>query len=148
LFASEHGPSSEDALRAHDEINVIKSGANYGWPLVVGAPHRSGLTDPLISWNERTTPPSGMTFWRGALHVATLRSEALVRVRLSRSAEAWRVESIERLFHDGDRSRYGRLRDAVVGPDGALYVMTNNRDGRGSAQTGDDRILRISASGS
>jgi quinoprotein glucose dehydrogenase len=145
LFASEHGPSSESLLRAHDEINLIKKGANYGWPLVVGAPRRNGLADPLISWNQRTTPPSGMTFWRGALYVATLRSEALARIAVSRVGEGWRVDSIERLFHDGNDGRYGRLRDAVAGPDGALYVLTNNRDGRGSPRPGDDRILRITA---
>lgn len=145
LFAAEHGPSGEDGLRAHDEINVIRPGANYGWPIVVGAPHREGFVDPLIAWTDRTTPPSGMSFWHGALYVATLRSETLVRVRLARDGGSWRVQSIERLFHDGDRARYGRLRDAVVGPDGALYVLTNNRDGRGSARPGDDRILRITA---
>jgi quinoprotein glucose dehydrogenase len=146
LFAAEHGPSGEDGLRAYDEINVIRAGANYGWPLVVGAPHRPGLVDPLIAWADRTTPPSGMSFWRGALYVATLRSQALVRVRLAHDGGGWRAAVIERLFHDGDRSRYGRLRDAVVGPDGALYVLTNNRDGRGTPREGDDRILRISAS--
>jgi quinoprotein glucose dehydrogenase len=145
LFAGEHGPSGEDGLRAYDEINVIRPGANYGWPLVVGAPRRPGLTDPLIAWADHTTPPSGMSFWRGALYVATLRSQTLVRVHLVRDDNAWRAATIERLFHDGDRSRYGRLRDAVVGPDGALYVLTNNRDGRGSPREGDDRILRVSA---
>jgi quinoprotein glucose dehydrogenase len=145
LFASEHGPSGEDGLRAHDEINLIAKDGNYGWPLVVGAPRRSGLIDPLVSWNERTTPPSGMAFWRGALYVATLRSQALVRIALSRAGGTWRVEAIERWFDDGERPRYGRLRDAVVGPDGALYVLTNNRDGRGSPRAGDDRILRIAA---
>ena len=143
LFASEHGPAGEDGLSAHDEVNVIAKGGNYGWPLVVGAPGRNGLVDPLVSWNERTTPPSGMAFWRGALYVATLRSQALVRIALARSGDSWRVQAIERWFHDGDRTRYGRLRDAVVGPDGALYVLTNNRDGRGSPRAGDDRILRI-----
>lgn len=145
LFAAEHGPSGEDGLRAHDEINVIRAGGNYGWAVVVGAPHRTPFVDPVIAWNERTTPPSGMSFWRGALYVATLRSETLVRARFARENDAWRATSIERLFHDGDRGRYGRLRDAVVGPDGALYVLTNNRDGRGSAHPGDDRILRIAA---
>ena len=145
LFAAEHGPSGEDGLRAYDEINVIRPGGNYGWPLVVGAPRRQGLIDPLIAWPDRTTPPSGMSFWRGALYVATLRSQALIRVRLSHDSGAWHAAAIERLFHDGDRSRYGRLRDAVVGPDGALYVLTNNRDGRGNPREGDDRVLRVSA---
>lgn len=145
LFESEHGPTGEDGLRAHDEINVIRKGANYGWPLVVGAPHRPGLTDPLIAWNNRTTPPSGIAFWHGDLYVATLGSEALVRISLNRQRDAWHATRIERWFTNGDESRYGRLRAATVGPDGALYVLTNNRDGRGAPRTGDDRILRITA---
>jgi glucose/arabinose dehydrogenase len=139
LFASEHGPSGEFGLRAHDEINVIAPGANYGWPLAVGAPGRAPLVDPIVAWPDRTTPPAGIAFWRGDLFVATLRSEALIRIRLERAGEGWRAAAIERWFD----SRYGRLRDAVVGPDGALYVLTSNRDGRGRARQGDDRILRI-----
>lgn len=142
LFASEHGPSGEFGLRAFDEINVIAGGQNYGWPLVVGAAGRPSLVDPVVSWPNRTTPPSGATFWRGDLYVATLASEALIRVRLEQSH--WRAAAIERWFAAGDRDgRYGRMRDAVAGPDGALYVLTNNRDGRGRPRRGDDRILRI-----
>ncbi len=143
LFESEHGPSGEDGLHAHDEINVIQKGDNYGWPLVVGAPGREGLTDPLIAWNDRTTPPSGIAFWHDRLYVATLGSEALVRVALSQAKGGWKVDGIERLFTDGQHSRYGRLRAAVVGPDDALYVLTSNRDGRGDPRTGDDKILKI-----
>ena len=145
LFASEHGPSFEGLLRAHDEINLVRAGANYGWPTVVGAPGKPGLTDPLIAWTERTTPPGGMAFWRGDLFIATLRSEALVRVSFAREGGAWRAAAIERWFHDGEDGRYGRLRDAVAGPDGALYVLTSNRDGRGRARASDDRILRFVA---
>jgi quinoprotein glucose dehydrogenase len=147
LFESEHGPSGEDGLRAHDEINVIAKGTNYGWPIAVGAPGRQGLADPLIAWNDRTTPPGGIAFWRGDLFVPTLGSEALVRVSLAHSGGDWRVTRIERWFNDGSDSRYGRLRAATVGPDGALYVLTSNRDGRGDPRKGDDRILRITATG-
>ena len=147
LFESEHGPSGEDGLSAHDEINVIRKGANYGWPIVVGAPAREGLADPLIAWNDRTTPPGGIAFWRNDLFVPVLGSAALVRVSLAHQDDAWRVTRIERWFNDGDDSRYGRLRTAVVGPDGALYVLTSNRDGRGRTHKGDDRILRITAGG-
>ncbi len=143
LFESEHGPSGEDGLHAHDEINVIVKGANYGWPVVVGAPGRDGLADPLIAWNARTTPPSGIAFWHDRLYVTTLGSEALVRVALSHGDDGWRVMEIGRLFTDGTKARYGRLRAAVAGPDGALYVLTSNRDGRGEPRKGDDRILRI-----
>lgn len=142
LFASEHGPSGEFGLSAHDEINVVRAGGNYGWPRIVGAPGQAPFLDPLVAWKRETTPPSGMAFWRGDLYVATLRSQALVRIVLSPPGSGHRVRRIERWFALGDR-RPGRLRDAVVGPDDLLYVLTNNRDGRGSPRSGDDRILRL-----
>jgi len=158
LFASEHGPSGEFGLGGHDEINLIVRGTNYGWPRAVGAPGVPSYRDPLVVWKTPTTPPSGIAFWRGDLYVATLRSQALMRIALARAGESpratndaplsgragndYRVTRIERWFAGGD-DRPGRLRDAVAGPDGALYVLTNNRDGRGRPREGDDRILRI-----
>jgi quinoprotein glucose dehydrogenase len=149
LFASEHGPSGEGGLRAYDEINVIRAGGNYGWGLMVGAPGRPGFIDPLVAWPDTTTPPSGMAFWRGDLMVATLASQALIRISVARQGDGWAATRIERWFvaQRGGRGTFGRLRDAVVGPDGALYVLTNNRDGRGAPQPGDDRILRLAPSG-
>ncbi len=148
LFASEHGPSGEFGLRAFDEINVIAAGGNYGWPRVVGAPGVSPYADPLVAWPDLTTPPGGMAFWRGDLFVATLRSQALVRIGIERTPGGWRVGAIERWFVDRSQGgRFGRLRDAVVGPDGALYVLTSNRDGRGRPRPEDDRILRIEPEG-
>lgn len=144
LFESEHGPSGEFGTYAHDEINVIQPGANFGWPKVIGAPGDPRYRDPIAVWPESSTPPSGVTFWHGDLFVATLRSEALLRIGVAKGANGWKVTRIARWFatapHEG---HYGRLRDAVAGPDGALYVLTNNRDGRGNPRAGDDRILRI-----
>ncbi len=161
LFSSEHGPSGEYGLRGRDIVNVIVRGGNYGWPREVGAGGLDEYEDPLIMWEE-ATPPAGMAFWRGDLYLATLRSEALMRIAVQPigspaggkiggalgsaggASKSYRVESIEGLFA---RSRYngtyGRLRDAVAGPDGALYVLTSNRDGRGNPRRGDDKILRI-----
>ena len=145
LYATEHGPSGEVGFSAYDEINVITQGGNYGWPRVVGAPDVEGYTDPLIAWAEISTPPSGAAFWHGDLFVATLGSEALVRIRMN----GGRVTGIERWFADKRwfdediRSRSGRLRDAVRGPDGALYVLTGNHDWRGDRRLDSDRILRI-----
>ncbi|HKJ88298.1 MAG TPA: PQQ-dependent sugar dehydrogenase [Gammaproteobacteria bacterium] len=143
LLASEHGPSGEMGLHAYDEINVIRKGGNYGWPLVVGAPGKAPYVDPLASWPETTTPPSGMAFHGGDLFVATLGSEALLHIVLDRDGD-YRVKRMERWFRARDgASRFGRLRAAVAGPDGALYVLTSNRDGRGSPHPEDDRILRL-----
>jgi glucose/arabinose dehydrogenase len=139
FYNTEHGPSGEVDFGAYDEINLVEKGGNFGWPLMVGAPGRPGFFDPIAAWPERATPPSGAAFWRGDLFVATLGSEALLRLRL----ENERVVAIERWFNDGDDSSLGRLRDAVRGPDGALYVLTGNKDWRGDQRDGDDRILRI-----
>jgi glucose/arabinose dehydrogenase len=143
LFSSEHGPSGEFGLRDKDIINVIEKGGNYGWPVVLGNADVAPYLDPIIMW-QRATPPSGMTFWDGRLYVATLRSQALVRIDVVQGGDTYEVINIDRLFSsDWFRGEYGRLRDAVVGPDGALYVLTNNHDGRGSPRAGDDRILRL-----
>ena len=140
LYQSEHGPSGEVGFSAHDEINIIEEGRNYGWPRIVGAPGRAPYVDPIAMWPNTSVPPAGMTFHKGALYVATLRSEALIRLRI----EGRRVLSIERLFAGDEYDGVlGRLRDAVDGPDGHLYVLTSNRDGRGSPRPGDDKILRM-----
>jgi quinoprotein glucose dehydrogenase len=151
LFQSEHGPSGEFLLFANDEINVIVKGGNYGWPEVVGAPGERPYVDPLILWKE-TTPPAGICFYTGRLlphlagnlFVATLRSRALIRITLKPKANTYRVTGIERWFAtDRNTGKYGRLRDVAVGPDGALYFTTSNRDGRGTPLPGDDHIYRI-----
>lgn len=144
LFASEHGPSGEVGLGGFDEINLIEKGQNYGWPLAVGAVDRPEFRDPLVAWSEVTTPPSGMAFWHNALFVATLRSQALIRITLRQDGSQYFVTGLERWFvHNRSSGKYGRLRDVVAGPDNALYLLTNNRDGRGSPKPGDDKILRL-----
>ncbi len=151
LFASEHGPSGEFLLFANDEINVIRKGGNYGWPSVVGAPGKKPFIDPLIVW-KKTTPPAGMTFYKGNLlshlkgdlFVATLRSKALISVKLKKSDGSYRITEMQRWFAEDDSNgKYGRLRDVVAGPDGALYFLTSNRDGRGRPSKDDDKIYRI-----
>jgi glucose/arabinose dehydrogenase len=149
LFESEHGPSGEFGRFANDEINVIIKGGNFGWPKVIGAPGMKPYIDPLIVFKQ-TTPPSGITFYggsllkhlKGDLFVATLRSESLLRIRLEPGSD--KIKQIERWFApDYEKGKFGRLRDIVEGPDGALYFLSNNRDGRGGPRQGDDRIYRI-----
>ena len=144
LFQSEHGPSGEVGFGAHDEINIIEKGRNYGWPLIVGAPRKAHYADPIVMWPKNSVPPAGIAFHQGDLYIATLRSEALIRLKLSQSGRRFSVTAIERLFAENEADGVlGRLRDAVSGPDGALYLLTSNRDGRGSPRPGDDKVLRL-----
>ncbi len=157
LFAGDHGPSSEwrnPPLRDRDELNVIRKGLNYGWPLAVGAPALRGLQDPLLSWIP-STPPGALLFYesallpqlRGDLFYSSLAGQALLRIRFQDATDPERVTAIERWFNTGPRGAaiFGRLRALTVGPDGAIYVGTSNHDGRGQPFTAeDDRILRIS----
>jgi glucose/arabinose dehydrogenase len=139
LFETEHGQTG------NDEINVIERGRNYGWPIIEGDQSRADMRTP-IAFFAPAVAPSGASFYRGSafpafrsdLFVATLRGQALLRVRLD-AANPRRVQSIERLLEN----RFGRLRDVVSGPDGYLYIATNNRDGRGQPGVDDDRILRL-----
>jgi quinoprotein glucose dehydrogenase len=136
LFISEHGPSGEYGRRKDDEINVVRRGANYGWPRVVGAAGLKEYVDPILLWRETGAPPSGIAFWQGSLFVAVQRADTLIKVDIARDGQDWRVTRIERWYSDKpDSGQYGAFRDAVAGPDGALYAVTTF--------TRDDRILRI-----
>ena len=129
MFSTEHGPSGFDGPQGFDEINEIREGANYGWPEVYGSDH-GDFTAPLKVYDEAIAP-SGATFWKGEFVFATLRGEALWRLDLDGGEDELLLQG------------YGRLRTPRVGPDGALYVLTSNRDGRGSPADSDDRVLRL-----
>jgi glucose/arabinose dehydrogenase len=140
LWATEHGEVG------NDEINRIVAGRNYGWPVIQGGESRPDMEAPVLFFSP-SIAPSGAAFYPGDaiaefkqnLFVATLRGQHLLRVRFD-PAEPARVVATERLLEN----RFGRLRDVVAGPDGALYVCTSNRDGRGNPAPDDDRVLRLS----
>ncbi|GBC70430.1 Aldose sugar dehydrogenase YliI [Candidatus Calditenuaceae archaeon HR02] len=146
LFATEHGPSGEMGLVANDEVNRIVPGGNYGWPRVVGKQEVEGFMEPIYHSGSETWAPSGCTFyygsdfpqWNDNLFFAALRGEHLHRLAVSE--DGTRVVESEKLLY----REYGRLRNVVQGPDGLLYVLTSNRDGRGSVRPGDDKLLRLS----
>jgi len=144
LFISDHGPSGESGLQAKDMVKVIKPGGNYGWPERIGYFGDGEYLDPIVMWSE-AVPPSGAEFVDGDLFIATLRSRALVKISLEEyDRYEYNVNSIERWFAEGSSAgRYGRLRDVNRGPDGDLYILTSNRDGRGSPLSGDDQIYRV-----
>ena len=143
LFSSEHGPSGEQGWRGHDEINLITPGGNYGWPIEIGTHQNPAFIGPIVFW-QNSTPPTGMTFFRKDLFVASLRSQALLRIILQIVDGDYQVKEIEQWFaSDSSTGRLGRLRDVVEGPDGNLYLLTSNRDGRGRPRPGDDAIWRL-----
>ncbi len=129
LVEDEHGPV------AHDEINAILPGRNYGWPEVRGIAHDPRFVDPLAESGTDTWAPSGSAFLGDHLYVAALRGARLLRVAFDAQGGVAGVDTA--------LEGYGRLRDVVAGPDGALYVATSNRDGRGNPARDDDRILRV-----
>jgi len=135
LFATEFGPDSDD------EVNLIRRGLNYGWPEVQGTDGGDGFEPALVGYEE-VIAPSGATFvslpgseWTGDFLFANLVGEQLRRLRLNGTA----VRANEALFV----GELGRVRTVVEAPDGTLYALTSNRDGRGSPRAGDDRIVRI-----
>lgn len=127
LYASEFGQDT------WDELNVIESGGNYGWPIVEGIAEDDDFIDPVQQWAPEVASPSGVAVTPSDILIANLRGERLRVVPL-----ADLTASTER--HVGE---YGRLRDVVVAPDGAIWALTNNTDGRGSPSAGDDRIIRL-----
>ena len=138
LYSSEHGQS------AHDEINLIIPGGNYGWPLVQGYESSSGVSveKPLIHSQEDTWAPSGITFsnkgpWKDRLLVSNLHGQQLLVMSLSNNgSEILNVESFL-------KNEYGRLRDVSQDKDGSIYIATSNRDGRGNPDEYDDKIIRL-----
>lgn len=129
FLATEHGPERGD------EINDLHRGDNGGWPQQTG----NGIKN-----YTPTIAPAGCAVydaalipqWKGSMLFVTLKERDLRRLTFAPDGS---VETEEILF-DG---AYGRLRDVVVAPDGAVYLATSNRDGRGDPKPGDDRILRL-----
>ncbi len=144
LYASEHGPSGWDGDPGGDEINLIARGANYGWPVVSHTRTDSKYVSPLKVYTPAIAP-SGISFYNGSL-IPQLKGHLLVTglagtglYDLDLSADGQSVISSTKL----SELNVGRLRDVIQGPDGALYVLTSNRDGRGTVRTGDDTIYRL-----
>ncbi len=131
LIATEHGP------RAHDEVNLIVNGQNYGWPEVRGVASKEGFTDPILESGSDTWAPSGAAFYNGSFFFAALRGRHLHKVVFNEDFTD--VKNHEKLF----QGAYGRLRHVAQDPKGELYLLTSNRDGRGNPAPLDDRILKL-----
>jgi len=142
LFETEHGPSGFDGPGGGDEVNVLESGKNYGWPIIHHQQTRSGMESPLLEYTPACAPASALFYranafsqFAGDFFFGCLRGERLVRVVL----DGRRVVSQENLLE----KKYGRIREVAQGPDGFIYFSTSNRDGRGTPANDDDRIMRL-----
>ncbi|MDE0033392.1 MAG: PQQ-dependent sugar dehydrogenase [Deltaproteobacteria bacterium] len=134
LWTHEHGP------QGGDEVNIIRAGVNYGWPVItygrnygIGTrigegTHKEGMAQPLYQWTP-SIAPSGMAFydgdkfpgWRGNLLVGALRFRLLSRLEL----DGERVVREERILE----RTIGRIRDVRVGPDGYVYLLSDETSG-------------------
>ena len=136
LWATEHGP------QGGDELNVVRSGKNYGWPLLTYGRNygigtrigeegpKPGFEQPLKYWVPVSVAPSGMVFvtseryprWQGNILIGTLRGQSLIRLEL----DGTRVVGEETLLSD----QRSRIRDVRQSPDGYIYVLTDGADGK------------------
>lgn len=133
LWASEFGD------QAFDELNLIEGGGNYGWPEVEGTGGESqGFVDPVATWTTDEASPSGLAYAEGSLWMAALRGQRLWRIDLA--ADGGAVVGEPTAYLEGD---YGRLRQVTPAPDGTLWLLTNNTDGRVTPRDGDDRVVRL-----
>jgi glucose/arabinose dehydrogenase len=127
LWAAEFGQSE------WDEFNLIEPGGNYGWPEVEGIGNVAGFINPVLQWATRDASPSGLVWTRDTFFMAALRGQAV-----------WAIYANPDSVHNVPWfvGEYGRIRDVVAGPDGSLWFLTNNTDGRGSPREGDDKIVQ------
>ena len=128
LWATEFG------TRIADELNLLRAGGNYGWPVVEGRSDIPEYTNPKVVWTPTSkASPSGLAIADGAAYVASLRGEVLWRVPLD-GTRAGKPVAV-------DVEKGNRLRTIEVTSDGRLWLATSNTDGRGDPRPGDDRIV-------
>ena len=149
LWQIDHGP------RGGDELNIIEKGKNYGWPVIVhgidypgnaigeGITHKEGMEEPVYYWDP-VIAPSGLSFytgnlfpeWKNSIFVGGLRGTMLDRLTLAND----KVVAEEPLLID----LHARIRDVRVGPDGAVYVLTDSGTGSMSPNTPPtSRLLKL-----
>jgi glucose/arabinose dehydrogenase len=160
LWSTEHGPSIFDGPAGGDEVNLIRPGQNYGWPIVSHQQTKEGLIDPKLVFTPAEAPASALFYkalesnealeaneaqhlpqFTNNLFFGALRGQGIIRIILDET-DPTQITSYEKLDLQGLDP--GRIRELAQSPyDGALYFTTSNRDGRGTLREGDDKIYRI-----
>ncbi|MCJ1785081.1 PQQ-dependent sugar dehydrogenase [Mammaliicoccus sciuri] len=126
MYASEHGN------QANDEINEIKKGHNYGWPVIEGNEENNNMETPIFtSGSDDTWAPSGIAFKDGIIYSAALRGEGIMKFDVEKD-EMKKVAT-----------KYGRIRDVYI-VNNDLYFVSNNTDGRGNPSKNDDKMYKVS----
>jgi glucose/arabinose dehydrogenase len=134
LWSSEHGRSG--ARSGMDEINLIKPGANYGWPTIEGDRTQSGMQTPKAhSGPDVTWAPASTQYYNGNIFFGGLRGATLYEAIIDEEE----IQEIKEHFV----GQFGRIRAVVLGPDQHLYITTSNKDGRGNPAPDDDKIIRV-----
>jgi glucose/arabinose dehydrogenase len=130
LWATEFGEQETD------ELNLISRGRNYGWPMVEGISRSARWVSPKAVWSPTSTcSPAGLAITRNTAFVGALRGQCMFAVPLQ-DEKAGKP----RAYFAED---FGRIRNVVVAPDGALWMTTSNTDGRIEPGRDDDKIIRI-----
>ncbi|WP_159314469.1 PQQ-dependent sugar dehydrogenase [Mammaliicoccus sciuri] len=128
MYASEH------CNQANDEINEIKEGQNYGWPVIEGNEENDNMETPIFtSGSDDTWAPSGIAFKDGIIYSAALRGEGIMKFDVEK-------DGMKKVA-----TKYGRIRDVYIVNDD-LYFVSNNTDGRGNPSQNDDKMYKVSLS--
>ncbi|MEV1066290.1 PQQ-dependent sugar dehydrogenase [Streptomyces sp. NPDC050263] len=130
LWEAEFGNSK------YDELNLIESGKNYGWPVCEGSCSTSGMTSPKRQWTVSEASPSAVTYADGALYMAALRGERLWRIPVSGTSAGTPTAYYT--------TQYGRLRTVETLPGkNALWLATTNADNNGGEPDGADKVFQV-----
>jgi glucose/arabinose dehydrogenase len=151
LAVGDHGPSGDLGRFGHDEVTIARKGANLGWPDVYACEAKQGMETPVLVFAESTPPGGGSVYrgsaipeWQGSFMIGTLRSRHLHRVLVGADGGL----QLHEVYLAGDPpAGLGRVREALEGPDGALWVTTSNCDGRGTCPVEKDVVVRIVGGG-
>ena len=129
LWASEFGQDKRD------EFNLVRGAGNYGWPLFEGPGQDPSYVDPQVTWPTDQASPSGVAIIGDTAYIAALRGKRLWQVPVAGGRAATPVAFFT--------EKFGRIRTVEPAPDGSLWLVTSNTDGRGNPTATDDQILKV-----